>query len=292
MSSMLSSKQKRIVALFSGIFSASIILLGFVLHEQWQAPTLKVSFLDVGQGDGILIRTPTGETIIIDGGPDSTIVSKLGRNLPFYDHTIDLMVLTHPHADHIAGLVELLARYDVERVLYTGVEYSSSYYREWLHRVDAEGAAVELANLGDHYVFGEVSFDVLYPLDVIQGEPFTDVNDSSIVLRVNYRQTAFLLAGDAPVSVEGEILSNASHTLLDVDVLKVGHHGSTSSTSQDFLEAVSPTYAIIQSGQGNKYGHPHQETLDRLHKFGATILRNDELGDIVCRSNGEQVQCE
>jgi len=260
-----------------GFFAVSLLLLGLAF---WQGKndSLEVIFFDVGQGDSILIKTPSHHNILIDGGPDAMALAKIGRTLPFYDQTIDLMVLTHAHSDHVAGLVEVLKRYEVEQVLYTGVDDAAADFKAWEKYIDKNGIEMTIAQAGQIFQFGEVNLEVLYPLVDISHQKFEDLNDSSIVARVVYQDNAILLTGDAPVSVEEEILASGAE--IGSDILKVGHHGSKYSSSREFLEAVDSEYAVIQSGKGNKFGHPHLLTLRKLESMGAEILRNDELGDI------------
>lgn len=266
---------KRIIIISAGAFCLLGVLGFFVIHDN--ADTLRVTFFDIGQGDSILIQTPSHQTILIDGGPDRSILGKLGRALPFYERAIDLVILTHPHADHLIGLNEVLQRYTVGRVVYTDVDYSASEYEAW--RISIRGTDSTIAQRGQQFVFGEVIMDVVFPFADVSGETFDDVNDSSVVTRLTYQNHSFLFMGDASVAVEQELLSDQS-IVLDSDYLKVGHHGSRYSSSSEFLNAVSPDYAIIQSGEGNSFGHPHEIVLRKLRAAGATVLRNDEIGDV------------
>lgn len=270
--------KKRII-IFS--IAGTIFIIGLVLVIMLQRTEyVRVTFFDIGQGDSILVQTPTQQTILIDGGPDRSILGKLGRALPFYVRSLDMIVLTHPHADHINGLNEVLRRYDVQYIVYTDVAYDAPEYDEWQRLVAESNSTVVIAEAGQQFSFGDVTLDVLYPVADISGETFDDVNDSSVVTRLEYQDTSFLFTGDASVSVEEELLADTAITL-DSDYLKVGHHGSRYSSSVDFLAAVSPDYAIIQSGVGNSFGHPHEITLRKLKAVGSHVLRTDEMGDIV-----------
>ena len=259
---------------------------------------LKVYFLDVGQGDSILIRAPSGQNILIDGGPNNLVLEHLNNILPFWDRTIDLMILTHAHSDHVAGLVDVLKRYDVAKVLYTGVDHGSPDFIEWGSLIEQKGTEVAIPIAGQVYQFGEVDLEILYPFEDISEKEFKDLNDSSVVARLEYQDTSFLFTGDAPVSVAKEVLEFCHEVKaralvypckLESDVLKVGHHGSKYSSSLEFLQAVNPMYAVIQSAEDNKFGHPHRLILKRLEGLGVEILRNDEVGDVKVVSDGRKV---
>jgi len=243
---------------------------------------LEVNFFDVGQGEAIFIETPSRHQILIDGGPSSLILEKLAESLPFWDRTIDLIILTHPEHDHLAGLIEVLKRYKVENILWTGIVRDTSEYDEWVKLIKNEGAKIKIAQAGqrinlstyevDRYV------DILYPFENLEGQEFKDSNNTSIVAKLIFGEKSFLFTGDAYKSAEKKLVDK--ETDLASDVLKVGHHGSRTSNSEEFIEKVSPEIAVISVGKDNTYGHPHQETLDTLEKYGIKILRTDKNGDI------------
>lgn len=245
---------------------------------------LEVTFFDIGQGDSIFIETPERVQILIDGGPSSAILEKLGREMPFWDRTIDLIVLTHPERDHMAGLLEVLKRYHIKNILWTGIVRETAEYREWQKLIEQEGANVYIARTGLRIYAGESWFAVLYPFEDLEGEQVKNTNDTSVVARFNYGETAFLFTGDASRSVERKLLDRVELSILDSDILKIGHHGSKTSTSEEFVQAVSPEIAVISSGKDNKYGHPHQEVLDNLS--GIKVFRTDIGGDIKIMSDG------
>lgn len=256
---------------------------------------LQVVFFDIGQGDAIFINTPYDQQILIDGGPDDTVLQKLGEYMPFYDRDLDLIILTHPHADHVSGLVEVLKRYAVDEVWLTGVTHTSGAYLEFLDALKNNGAETRLIVKPENLVFRSsddqtalpITLQALYPLTGFHEQTIDDLNDSSIVTRLVYGENEFLFTGDAGTEIEHQLLDTDFD--LFADVLKIGHHGSTYSTTQEFLTAVNPTYAVIQSGAANSYGHPHRRVLDLLKKFGVKILRNDQLGDIVITGNGQHL---
>lgn len=281
--------KKIVVILCGGIAAAAVVIMiwGIIPDRHHH---LTVTFLDVGQGDSILIETPSGQVILIDGGPDRAVLAELGRSLPVYERTIDLLVLTHGDADHVTGLVEVLHRYDVQRVLYTGVEKRSVVYETWLDAVNDEGATRIAARRGQVFTLGETTVEVLFPFSDLSGQAREPINDTSLFLRVVYGETEYLFTGDASIAIEQQLIEHAAH--IDADVLKVGHHGSASSSSSAFLERVSPQIAVIQVGEGNAFDHPRQEVLDRLRAVGSRVLRTDQVGKIVLTSDGRRIMID
>jgi competence protein ComEC len=246
---------------------------------------LKVNFFDVGQGDAIFVETPTGHQILIDGGPSSKIIEKLAREIPFWDRSIDLIILTHPERDHITGLLEVLKRYRVENILWTGIVRNIPEYKEWLNLLEKERANVKIARAGQKISCKNCQWEieVFYPFENLEGMEFEDSNDTSIVSKLIFGNFSFLFTGDIYKDVE-EILSLTNFDL-NSKILKVAHHGSKTSSSEKFLEKVSPEIAVISVGE-NKYGHPHRETLETLKKYGIRVLRTDLNGDIKITSDG------
>lgn len=230
-------------------------------------------FLDVGQGDSLLIKTPENKHILIDGGPKDYVSKELGDTMFFFDRTIDLMVLTHPHADHVTGLISVLQNYDVKRVMMTFVVYKSDTYANFLKAVKDEGAEVFVADSTTDFNFGSTFVDTLYPFSKINGQTFKDVNDSSIAMRIIYGDKSIFVGGDIGQGVEKKIA--AKYSDLKSDVLKISHHGSKNSSSDVFLKAVSPEIAVISCGKNNSYGFPPDIILDRLKKYGIKIYRTD-----------------
>lgn len=291
---------KNIIRTLGALLGVLLIGLGFLMNQPAArtagSADLTVTYFDVGQGDSILIETPDFQNILIDGGPDETVLEKLGDRLESGEK-IDLMVLTHPHADHVSGLISVFERYDVERVLATGVVHTTRTYEEWLRLMKEEEASFTVAKWGEVFDLGDdIEIEVLYPFDDLSGKTISELpvklddglNDTSVVLLLSYKDTSFLFTGDASKSVEGEVLASFGEDL-DSDVLKVGHHGSDTSSSWDFLQAVSPKYAVISVGEGNSYGHPSEAALERLTGIGALVFRTDEQGDIEIASDGEKV---
>jgi competence protein ComEC len=256
--------------------------------------------LDVGQGDALLIRTPDDEFVLVDGGPDDSVLNELAEVMPFYRRDLALVFLTHPHPDHVNGLVEVVRRYDVERVLMTGIDYDYAGYRAFLEAVAERGVGVDFADGEDFKMGGSdsggVTLDMVFPATSIQGRSFTNVNNSSIVFRLIYGETVFFFEGDCELECEEKIVAEAEMggATLSADVLKVGHHGSRTSSGEALLDAVfagatSPQYAVIQVGTDNRFKHPHPETVIKLQERGVRILRTDIDGRVEFMSDGKRV---
>ncbi|MCK4473806.1 MBL fold metallo-hydrolase [Candidatus Parcubacteria bacterium] len=250
----------------------------FAVYDLSKTKFLQVNFFDIGQGDAIFIETPQNHQILIDGGPSSVILEKLNNEMPFWDRSIDLIILTHPEHDHIAGLLAVLKRYKVENILWTGVKRDTSEYNKWLELIENEGAEIFIAQAGQKIIAGKAIFNVLYPFENLNEQEIKNINNTSIILRLVLGETSFLFTGDAFKSVERKLKDKGIN--LNSDVLKVGHHGSKTSSAEEFIKEVLPKTAVIQCGKDNRYGHPHQETLDILEKFNIKILRTDKHGDI------------
>ncbi|MFA6391604.1 MAG: ComEC/Rec2 family competence protein [Patescibacteria group bacterium] len=247
---------------------------------------LKIYFLDVGQGDAILIRTPENQDILIDGGPGNMVVNEIGKFLPFYDRDIELMILTHAHSDHVSGLVEVLKRYEVDQVLFSGdVIHNAPDYLAWLDIILEKSIPLKVATCCETYKLGDqLELQILYPFEDYSGKEPEDLNESSVVSRLVYKDREFLFTGDAPIEVEEKLIEKMIH--IESDILKVGHHGSKYSSGELFLDAVSPDYAVIQSGEGNSFGHPHFKSINNLQKLNIEIIRNDQCGTITMETDG------
>ena len=254
---------------------------------------LKVVFFDIGQGDSAFIETAQGHQILIDGGPGEKVLTKLGKAMPFWDRTIDLVVLSHPEYDHLSGLVKVLERYQVKNVLWTGIERNSKIFDEWQTALNKEKALIVIAKNGETIKAGLVGLYVLHPLDSLEGQFLEkDSNDTAVVLQVSYGQNKFLFTGDISSKVEKDLISQnpcPGPCSLESDVLKVAHHGSKYSSSLEFLAAVAPRVAVISCGANNNYGHPQGAVLSNLQEFGITIRRTDQLGDIKVVSDGKNL---
>lgn len=250
---------------------------------------LKVVFFDVGQGDAIFIETPADKQILIDGGSDSTVLEKLGKEMSFYDKTLDLVILTHPEKDHMAGLLEVLKRYRIKNILWTGVVRDTAEWQEWINLIQEEGAEIKIAKAGDRIVLQRenpvIVIDVLNPEENLEGKELEDSNNTSIVLSLTVGYKSFLFTGDIDSSIEKKL----DQEQIDIDILKISHHGSKYSTSEDFLGKTSPEAAVIMVGENN-YGHPAPEVLQRLENFGITTFNTKEDGDIKFISDGSNLK--
>ena len=239
---------------------------------------LTLDFFDIGQGDSIYFRTPEGNDVLIDGGPTDAVLSKLGDVMPFFDRKIELVIATHPHADHISGLIEVFKRYKVDMVLMPDVEYDSDTYREFLDLLKEKNIALAHPVLGARILLdSETVLDILYPLNPKFEKPPADLNDVSIVGRLSFGTSNILFTGDAGKDIEKIFLD--LNLPITAEILKVGHHGSKHSSSSDFLEKVNPDFAVISVGK-NSYGHPSQETLVSLEAEKIETLRTDKHGDV------------
>ncbi len=252
-------------------------------------PYLTVRFLDVGQGDSIHITTPDGFEMLIDGGPSSGVLRELAEGRNYFDKHIDIVAVTHPDTDHVAGLVDVLERYDVGMILETPVEHDASAARAFDRAAEAEGADVISAQAGQLIQLGaSTTVRILSP----EGDTTNwESNASSIILQVVYGEIEFMLTGDAPSGIE-DYLVGAYGTSLTSDVLKLGHHGSKTSTGENFLQTVKPDFAIVSASIDNRYGHPSSDVINRTSKAGVKILSTAEHGTITLKSNGKEVWVE
>lgn len=242
---------------------------------------LTVHYIDVGQADSILLQCD-GANMLIDGGnaaDSSLVVSYLqDQNVTYLDYVVN----THAHEDHVGGLAGVLAVYETGNVWCPVTEYDSQCFRDFVKYADQQALELVCPEPGSSYALGGATVTVLGPV-----EDYTDVNNTSIVLRVDYGSTSFLFTGDAEAQAERDILEAGYD--VSATVLKVGHHGSETSTCYQWLRAVAPAYAVISVGAGNSYGHPHEEPLSRLRDADVAVYRTDLQGHIVCRSDGETV---
>jgi competence protein ComEC len=252
---------------------------------------LHVSFLDVGQGDAILIQTPNGQDILIDGGPDPQKINlELSKKLPFWDRTIDLMVCTQPQADHVTGLVEVLQRYKVKQVLEPGVPYDSAIYQEWLRLIEDKGIEYNIARAGQEIDLGSgIKLEVLNPPEGLFEETSHDVDNNGVVLRLTWGKVSFLFTADIREEAEFELIGQRAN--LRSTVLKVAHHGSETSTTSQFLAAVDPEVAVISVGADNTFDHPSPEVVERLvGRLGEdNVYRTDKAGTIEFITDGESL---
>jgi competence protein ComEC len=285
------------IAGFKKLFPYFFISIIFINLAIWYSALaystsgkLTVSFLNIGQGDAIYIEAPNGNQVIVDGGPDRKIMSELGAVMPLGDTTIDALIITNPDKDHMAGFLDVMDKYKVDKVFEPGTFSKTDTYKAIEKTLQDEGVERIIAKRGMEIVMDaekNVYIEILFPdKDVSKWS----TNDGSIVAKLVYGNTSVLLQGDAPQKTETYLLSLDKNNLseLDGDILKVGHHGSRTSTNKSYIEAISPQYAVVSLGKDNRYGHPHKETLDTLNSLGLPILRTDILGRITFESDGEK----
>jgi len=271
------------------IITAVVLLVTGTSYWKYTTTTIRpsagsaqaeIDLLDVGQGDAIYIRASNGDDILIDGGPDNTVLERLGQVMPFWDRTIELVVSTHPDADHSTGLIGVFQNYQVGAIMINDMPIHTATYRHLITAIATEsGCQVIHPQAGQTWQLGQQDyFTVLYPwVDTQLAE--LDTNDTSIFLEYHYvgtiKTATALFTGDASELVEHQLVDAAA--LTPIDLLKVGHHGSRTSSSQNFLDALQPRYAAISVGTHNAYGHPTQEAMNRLGRY-AQIFRTDQLG--------------
>ncbi len=282
---------KKHVIILAALFGTGVIIVGIWVYPLLQEKTLRVSFLDIGQGDAILITAPNGRTILIDAGPDQTVTSKVGEQLSFFDRTIDIVLATHSDADHIGGFPYLFDRYQIPLLIESEIASPTVVDRAFGQRVTTEQSDRLLARAGERIILDDkrgIVVDILFPDQNPKG---WETNEASIVAKVSYGTTSFLLTGDAPTEVEDHLVAIYGDQLRS-NVLKLGHHGSKTSSGDNFLQAVQPEIAIVSAGLGNKYGHPSPEVVERVGETSAHIMETMTMGTITCISDGKEVLCE
>ncbi len=274
------SKQSLLIY-FALIFLGLGLLLIFQLKDLGK---FRMIACDIGQGDGLLLITPGGSQIVVDGGPGKKILDCLSRYMPFWDRKVEVMVSTHPQQDHLEGLVAILGNYKVDTIVATGAVNNTQTFAAWKKATAKSGAKIYVPKAGDRLIADKLVLEVLWPpadkLSEWRNIPPSDLNENMVVLRVSYGGFCAYLTGDVPKEILGGIIDRRCQ------VLKVSHHGSTTGTNQKVLDEIKPQLAIIQVGAKNQFGHPHKATLDILESSGVKILRNDLNGEIEVDSDG------
>lgn len=272
---------------FAVIAGATILSFVAVTAGAQSDGLLHIYFLDVGQGDSIFIDFG-GNQALIDGGPDNKVLQELGRVMSFNDRSIDLLILTHPDADHINGLIEVLERYEIANILENPIEkHNSPVYREW-NKLKTE-AEVTQARHGQKINLGNSAYlEILFPINTESDQSKT--NNNSIVAKLVYGENELLLTGDMEAKVERELLARGVN--VDADFLKIPHHGSKTSTTDSLLDSITPEIAFIQVGKDNRYGHPHPTVLERLERRGIKYYRTDIDGaiELILDSSNYQIK--
>jgi len=267
--------------------SIIIILAGATLAYYLFLPArgLEVDFLDVGQGEAILIKTPAGQNILIDGGPDKTVLRRLAENLPWFDRQLDLVILTHPDDDHAAGLAAVAGRFKIKKFVYTALADESPGYLALLEEIKKQGISSVIIDRPQIINFDQAArLEILSPTKSFAGQAPKNINDSSIVSRLVYGKTAVLLTGDIETGAEEELLANDAPVA--AQAIKISHHGSDNGSGEALLSAVAPKIAIISVGADNTFGHPNRRVLKRLERLGAAVYRTDQQGTVRLFSDG------
>lgn len=264
-----------------GLITANLIV--FVLVLGTEEKKFVVRFYDVGQGDGALIQTPDGYNILVDGGPNNKISGYLNKDLSINDRQIDLMILTHPQSDHMYGLIEVVKKFKVKKILTSNVSHTTTDYKLWLDTVENQGLKVEFVQAGNNITLTDtVRLKFNWP-KTAEEQKVTDLNQASLVFTLSYGDLDILMTGDADSQVQPYVGDFST-----IEVLKVPHHGSKSSLKDDFLREIKPKVSVISVGAKNRYGHPRAELLDQLHRVGTEILRTDQNGTVQIVSDGER----
>jgi competence protein ComEC len=264
-----------------------LILVIFLGYQMIKEKPLVVAFLDVGQGDAIFIQAPNGNQVVIDGGPGRAIATALGRVMPFGDRSIDMIVATHADADHIAGLVTIMEQYHVDMFVDPGLRADTVIDRALVSTIQKQNIPYVVARRGMRFILDQkrgIFLETLWPEKTFG---VSDRNETSIVFRLVYGDTAVLLTGDAVIANEYEMVSHGD--MLRANILKAGHHGSKTSTGNDFVQSVQPEFGVLSYGCNNRYGHPHKEVLDVLNKHNVQILGTCDFGTIIFRSDGNTI---
>ena len=273
------------------VVAATAGFLWHVVLEEDRGDTLVFAALDVGQGDALFVEAPNGAQMLVDGGPNGAVLQQLSSFVPFYDHTIDVLVITNPDKDHIGGFIDVLKRYEVAMVVEPGTVNQSETYAALKKAITEEGSKLVTARRGMSVVLDRergISFDIIFPDKDVSS--YT-TNDGSIVGRLVYASTSVMLTGDTTQKIETYLVGLAqmsSSTPLESTILKVAHHGSKTSTAPSFVAVVKPEVAVISLGKKNKYGHPNKETLETLAGADVPVVRTDQEGTIVFESNGKR----
>lgn len=260
------------------------------LIEEPRKPTvtdgeLSVHYLDVGQGDSILILAPSGESMLID-----TSLSDMDETITEYIKSLgikklDYLLLTHPDADHIGSASKILKSIGAKKVIMSDVTHTTKTFETLLLTIDEMNIPLVIPKTNDRFELGNAVFTVLGPV-----KKSSDLNDMSLVIRLDYGEKSFMFTGDCGIKAEEEMLDEHTKGAFKADVIKLGHHGSSTSSSKEFLDAVDPDIAIISCGKGNSYGHPHKEIIEDLNKRDVTYYRTDKQGNIILSTDGKKIE--
>lgn len=282
---------RKIIYWLLSMLLAVVLILGGIIGYQKNNQELEVIFLDVGQGDAILVQQGSNQLLIDGGRSGKILLEKLGSFIPFWDRQVEVVVATHPDQDHVGGLVDVIRSYKVSKIIKTRAESESQTYKALAEEIKKENPEIIEAQKGLSLKFPNgAAAEVIYPLASIDAGIATDSNAGSVVVKLNFGENSFLFTGDLPA--EQEVVLIRDQSALNSRVLKVAHHGSKYSTSEEFLDAVKPEDAVVSVGKNNQYGHPNQEILSRLLKRGIKIFRTDELGDVIYKCKDQTLKCK
>lgn len=291
---------KKQIVLFSLFF---LIIGNFLVWQEiyhiQNNNLLKVIFLDVGQGDSILIEAPNGNQLLIDGGPDNKVIEQLGKNMKFFDRSINALLTTHADRDHINGLISVLGKYKIKTFLDTDNETKTQNFLDLKELIKNKGvqeininpSSLSLGRASKNIEIildkkHQIYLEILFPENSAKD---WETNMASVVTKLIYKNKSFIFTGDSPAEVEKYLVS-AYGKSLKADVLKLGHHGSKTSSSEEFLEAIDPDYAIVSAGLNNSYGHPSPETLDKLKNLKIKYLETSKVGGIEFDTDGNNLE--
>ncbi len=277
-------KYRRIYTLgVCAVFVCTTLSIWYVVLAHETSRFLTVTFFDVGQGDAVFIEAPSGTQMLIDGGRDATILTELASVMPFWDRSIDVVLATHPDADHIAGLIPVVERYDVTQFIDSGVSTDTELAEALTNTLTTTQTPIHTARRGDVLDLGDGVFvTILFPDRDVSGlEP----NDASVVLRLTFGEHTVMLTGDSPNTIERYLVS-LDGMQLHSTVLKAGHHGSNTSSDITFVGTVAPEYVVFSRGCDNRYGHPHEEVQERFERFGISMFDTCTDGAIQFKSDG------
>lgn len=269
------SKKKFISTSLIAVMASLVLFLSNTLLESKNAG-VTISFLDVGQGDAALITNNFNQAILIDGGPDSDVLRQLDQVLPFYQHKITTILLTHPHADHLSGLLDVIHKYEINNIYSTGVIHTTPEYLEFLELIKTQNITFKTLKAGDKLTYEEsLEINIQYPLESLAGQKTDNLNNSSLVAKVSYGKVDALFMGDLEKEAQTVLLKQNSNNLQS-EIIKVSHHGSNDSVNKELIETVSAQVAVISVGKDNKFNHPSPSALTAYR--GSRIYRTDEDG--------------
>ena len=275
--------KKRVAILLTVFLSACITWLLTYFSITQTSEFLTVTFLDIGQGDSILVETPDGVQLLIDGGPDGTVLRRLTEELPWFDRTLDIVLGTHPDKDHIGGLIDVLSRFKVGQIITTENTGETMVASTFQNALVSEGVPVIMARAGQVYQIGaSTTLTIFSPAN---NPVMLESNTASIVAKLSYGEIDFILTGDAPTSIEAYLVKTYG-SQLQSEVLKLGHHGSKTSSSDIFLDTVKPNHAVVSTSKDNTYGHPYPAVVKAVESRGISLTNTAAVGSITFETNG------